>query len=424
MERRCDALAARLDEAGDTLTAAVAARSTASDPAAGRVRRATRPGRPGRDRPRRCTGSGPPPPTTGPGRPRRRGRPAGRRRRRPCAAPPTGYADADDAARRRLHRGGVMDALDRLAEPGLDLLRRVDTLLAGRRARRGTGSGRCCAGCGCCPATRCAASSTCTRRRWRLPGTRCAGSSGRTTTSAATLTDPVALVRAGRRGVRRRHAAALLAPPRRRGRRAWSGGWSRPPAYADALADWVEGSRARAGPGPGRRARARPRRSPWSPPRRPARRAPTGPVGPGVAAAAEIAARVLAVLCVAYDGAETLLRQWAPSLAESTWRSTGRTGAPGTAGPTRVGRLSRSVRRRKPRAGAAASRIRAGGAGHRRRRRGLPLHPPQVCLHSTPPGPRLSPAAVADSTVRASEQRHDGMARQSVESTIMDGSGA
>ncbi|MGC1210091.1 MAG: hypothetical protein WA890_02330, partial [Micromonospora sp.] len=40
----------------------------------------------------------------------------------------------------------------------------------------------------------------------------------------------------------------------------------------------------------------------------------------GALAAAEIAARVLTVLGVAYDGAETLLRQWSPSLAEATWR--------------------------------------------------------------------------------------------------------
>ncbi|MEV6709672.1 hypothetical protein AB0M60_28365, partial [Micromonospora wenchangensis] len=50
---------------------------------------------------------------------------------------------------------------------------------------------------------------------------------------------------------------------------------------------------------------------------------------------AEIATRVLSVLGVAYDGAETLLRQWSPSLAESTWRPTG--GPSYHGGPVRIG---------------------------------------------------------------------------------------
>ena len=88
--------------------------------------------------------------------------------------------------------------------------------------------------------------------------------------------------------------------------------------YADALADWVEGSRLAVA-----RALAEVLGSTEAVPG-PARRPP--PV-PGTArrvrtAAAEIATRVLSVLGVAYDGAETLLRQWTPSLAESTWRST------------------------------------------------------------------------------------------------------
>ncbi|PWU59379.1 hypothetical protein DLE60_16675, partial [Micromonospora globispora] len=65
-------------------------------------------------------------------------------------------------------------------------------------------------------------------------------------------------------------------------------------------------------------------------------RSPRGDGSAGALAAAEIAARVLAVLGVAYDGAETLLRQWSPSLAETTWRE--RTpSAPRYDAPTRIG---------------------------------------------------------------------------------------
>ncbi|MFF5172782.1 hypothetical protein ACFY3U_09125 [Micromonospora sp. NPDC000089] len=89
--------------------------------------------------------------------------------------------------------------------------------------------------------------------------------------------------------------------------------------YADALAHWVEGSRlavARVlaevlGSAEAVRVRAE---------------SPAGAL-----AAAEIATRVLAVLGVAYDGAETLLREWSPSLGESTWR-------PPTGGPAHHGR--------------------------------------------------------------------------------------
>jgi hypothetical protein len=56
----------------------------------------------------------------------------------------------------------------------------------------------------------------------------------------------------------------------------------------------------------------------------------------GALAAAEIAIRVLGVLGAAYDGAETLLRQWAPSLTETTWRDRTSTG-PRYGGATRIG---------------------------------------------------------------------------------------
>src|SRR5690606_37908905 len=89
--------------------------------------------------------------------------------------------------------------------------------------------------------------------------------------------------------------------------------------YADALADWVEGSRRALA-----RALADVLGSTEAVAVVAATSVPLAVSAPRASAgseAAEIAARVLAVLCVAYDGAETILRQWGPSLAESRWRT-------------------------------------------------------------------------------------------------------
>ncbi|MFC0005052.1 hypothetical protein [Micromonospora siamensis] len=207
-----------------------------------------------------------------------------------------------------------MDALDRLAEPGLDLLRRVDTLLAAGAPE----------GHQVWPLL---------RRMQVLPGDALrafldlhpaplasAGHAVRRLVrgyddAGAALTDP-GLWSGPAAGAYDQARSALLrhldeGPESLVGRLEATAG------YADALAEWVQGSRlavarvlgdvlgcteavavvaATSGGGA----------------------TPSG--GAGVAEAAEIAARVLAVLGVAYDGAETLLRQWSPSLAESTWR--------------------------------------------------------------------------------------------------------
>ncbi|WDZ86405.1 hypothetical protein [Micromonospora cathayae] len=248
-----------------------------------------------------------------------------------------------------------MDRLDRLAEPGLDLLGRVDTLLGA-----GVPEGH--------PVW------PLLRRMRALPGD-----------AVRTFLDvhPAPLAGAGH-GVRQLvrgydEVCAALAD-----QHAWSG----PAAtaygevratlqrhldegpdslvgrlestagYADALADWVDRTRLSLARtlaevlgsaeavtvvvATGERAGQGTRDGRWA----------TGPAGGGSArfdqpaggaqagalAAAEIAARVLAVLSAAYDGAETLLRQWAPSLAETPWRPrpAGGSGGPGGSGTTRV----------------------------------------------------------------------------------------
>ncbi|MET8120501.1 hypothetical protein [Micromonospora sp. NPDC005291] len=225
-----------------------------------------------------------------------------------------------------------MDALDRLAEPGLDLLRRVDTLIAagvpeGHRVwpllrRMQVLPGNAVRGFLDLHPAPLAGAGHAVRRLVR----------GYDDVSAA-LTDgvlwsgPAATAYGQQRAALLRHLDE--GPDSLVGRLESTAG------YADALADWVEGSRlalARTLADVLRSAEAvavvsatatgvltRP-----------------GPVGPGVADAAEIAARVLAVLCVAYDGAETLLRQWAPSLAEAAWRPSV-DGRPRYDQPTRVG---------------------------------------------------------------------------------------
>ncbi|MFG1838756.1 hypothetical protein [Micromonospora sp. NPDC049175] len=225
-----------------------------------------------------------------------------------------------------------MDALDRLAEPGLDLLRRVDRLIAA-----GVGEGH--------------RVWPLLRRMQVLPGDAVRGFldlhpaplagaghavrrlvRGYDDVSAA-LTDPVLWSGPAATAYGQQRAALLRhldeGPDSLVGRLESTAG------YADALADWVEGSRlalARTLADVLRSAEAvavvaATATGPSTGP---------GPLGPGVADAAEIAARVLAVLCVAYDGAETLLRQWAPSLAETAWRPPA-DGRPHYDQPTRVG---------------------------------------------------------------------------------------
>ncbi|MFC0507628.1 hypothetical protein [Micromonospora costi] len=218
-----------------------------------------------------------------------------------------------------------MDALDRLAEPGLDLLRRVDTLLAAGAPE----------GHRVWPLL---------RRMQVLPGEAVrafldlrpeplagAGHTVRRLVRgyddvSATLADPVLWSGPGAEAYGQTRTALLHhldeGPESLVGRLESTAG------YADALADWVEGSRlalARALADVLRSAEAVAVVAATSLPAGGASRPASG--GPRVEAA-EIAARVLAVLCVAYDGAETLVRQWAPSLAESPWR-------PAVAGRTR-----------------------------------------------------------------------------------------
>ncbi len=221
-----------------------------------------------------------------------------------------------------------MDALDRLAEPGLDLLARVDTLLAAGAPE----------GHRLWPLL---------RRMQVLPG---AAVREFLDLHPAPLTGAGHAVRRLVRGYD--DTCALLgdrspgpAPPRRRttrraqhcsgtwtrGRRAWSGGWSR---RRVTRTRWPAGWRAAGSRWPARwpRCWVRPRRSPCT--RRPGPASSAGPAG--ASAAAEIATRILGVLGVAYDGAETLLRQWGPSLAETVWRDRPAV-APHYGGTTRIG---------------------------------------------------------------------------------------
>jgi hypothetical protein len=205
-----------------------------------------------------------------------------------------------------------MDALDRLAEPGLDLLDRVDTLLAG-----GAPDGH--------------RLWPLLRRMRVLPGDAVRGfldlhpaplvGAGHAVRAlvrgydeaSRALTDPVAWSGPAASAYDRSRAALLRhldeGPESLVGRLESTAG------YADALADWVEGSR---------RALARALADVLGSAEAVRVRAATAPGaqagGAELRAAADIAHRVLAALGVAYDGAETLLRQWSPSLAETTWR--------------------------------------------------------------------------------------------------------
>ncbi|WP_433389314.1 hypothetical protein [Micromonospora sp. KLBMP9576] len=227
-----------------------------------------------------------------------------------------------------------MDALDRLAEPGLDLLRRVDTLLAAgapeghrvwpllRRMRVLPGEAvRHFLDLHPAPL---AAAGRATRRL--MPGY---------DDVCAALTDPV--LWSGPAASSYGQARAVLLRHLDEGPDSLVGRLESTAGYADALADWVEGSRLALA-----RALADVVRSAEAVRVVAAMAAPGGgrghgeAAGPGATEAAEIAARVLAVLSVAYDGAETLLRQWAPSLAESRWRAPAAE-RPRYDTPTRVG---------------------------------------------------------------------------------------
>lgn len=221
-----------------------------------------------------------------------------------------------------------MDALDRLAEPGLDLLRRVDHLLAA-----GVPEGH--------------QLWPLLRRMQVLPGDALrafldlhpaplatAGHAVRRLVrgyddACATLTDPG--LWAGPAASAYDEARAALLRHLDEGPESLVGRLESTAGYADALAHWVEGSRLAVARvlaevlGSAEAVRVL------------AATAPGGNSATGTGAAAEIATRVLSVLGVAYDGAETLLRQWSPSLAESTGRAS--TGGPVRYdGVTRVGR--------------------------------------------------------------------------------------
>ncbi|RGC68319.1 hypothetical protein C5N14_13895 [Micromonospora sp. MW-13] len=219
-----------------------------------------------------------------------------------------------------------MDALDRLAEPGLDLLGRVDTLLAGGAPE----------GHRLWPLL---------RRMQVLPGEAVRGfldlhpaplaDAGHAVRGLVReydkvchlLTDPAAW--SGPAASAYDQARSALLRHLDEGPESLVGRLESTAGYADALADWVEGSRlalARALAdvlGSAEAVRVRVATAPG---------AEAGTVGP--LAAADVAYRVLSVLGVAYDGAETLLRQWSPSLAETTWRGP-------AGGPTRYDTVTR-----------------------------------------------------------------------------------
>ncbi|MFI7426057.1 hypothetical protein ACIBPB_03640 [Micromonospora sp. NPDC049836] len=221
-----------------------------------------------------------------------------------------------------------MDALDRLAEPGLDLLGRVDTLLAA-----GVPEGH--------------RLWPLLRRMQVLPGAAVrefldlhpapltgAGHAVRRLVrgyddTCAMLADPVAW--SGPAAGAYDEARAALLRHLDEGPESLVGRLESTAGYADALADWVEGSRLTLA-----RALADVLRSAEAVTVHAATRAGADTGRLGAHAAAEIAVRVLGVLGVAYDGAETLLRQWAPSLAETTWREQA-TGPYRHGGTTRIG---------------------------------------------------------------------------------------
>ncbi|MEH1055951.1 hypothetical protein V6U89_12150 [Micromonospora sp. CPCC 206171] len=205
-----------------------------------------------------------------------------------------------------------MDALDRLAEPGLELLRRVDHLLVAgapeghrlwpllRRMQVLPGDAlRAFLDLHPAPLT---TAGHAVRRLVRGYDDACAA-----------LTDPG--LWSGPAAAAYDEARSALLRHLDEGPESLVGRIESTAGYADALAHWVEGSRLAVA-----RALAEVLGSTEAV-RVLAATASGGDPASGTGAAAEIATRVLAVLGVAYDGAETLLRQWSPSLAESTWRA-------------------------------------------------------------------------------------------------------
>ncbi|PTA48115.1 hypothetical protein [Micromonospora sp. RP3T] len=221
-----------------------------------------------------------------------------------------------------------MDALDRLAEPGLDLLTRVDALLAAGAPE----------GHRLWPLL---------RRMQVLPGVAVrefldlhpapltgAGHAVRRLVrgyddTCAVLTDPVAW--SGSAASAYDEARTALLRHLDEGPESLVGRLESTAGYADALAGWVESSRAALA-----RALAEVVGSAEAVAVHAASRPGVEPGPVGASAAAEIATRVLGVLGVAYDGAETLLRQWGPSLTETTWRDRA-VSAPRYGGTTRIG---------------------------------------------------------------------------------------
>ena len=221
-----------------------------------------------------------------------------------------------------------MDALDRLAEPALDLLARVDALLAAGAPE----------GHRLWPLL---------RRMQVLPGDAVrqfldlhpapltgAGHAVRRLVrgyddTCAMLTDPVAW--SGAAATAYDEARAALLRHLDEGPESLVGRLESTAGYADALADWVEGSRLALA-----RALADVLGSAEAVTVHAATRPGVDAGRAGALAAAALAPRVLGVLGAAYDGAETLLRQWAPSLAETTWRDRATT-APRYGGTTRIG---------------------------------------------------------------------------------------
>ncbi|GIJ76035.1 hypothetical protein SAMN05443287_106162 [Micromonospora phaseoli] len=231
-----------------------------------------------------------------------------------------------------------MDALDRLAEPGVELLHRVDTLLAagapeGHRVwpllrRMQVLPGEALRSFLDLRAAPLATAGHAVRRHVHGYDHACAA-----------LTDPI--LWSGSAALAYSQSRATLLRHLDEGPESLVGRLEATAGYADALADWVEGSRlavARALAEVIGSAEAVAVVAATS-----VSRASTdaGPSSPGRIAAAEVGARVLAVLCVAYDGAENLLRQWSPSLAESPWRPAGARFRPDPGGGTPGGRTTR-----------------------------------------------------------------------------------
>lgn len=206
-----------------------------------------------------------------------------------------------------------MDELDRLAEAGGDLLQRVDTLLARGGAPddhrvwpllRGIGAlpGAAFESFAALRPTPLAAAGHAVRQHIRRYDDACATLTAQvhwsgTAASAFTV------------------ARTALVSHLDQGPESLVGRLESTAGYADALADWVDRSRLALA-----RILAEVLGSAEAVTVVGAYRSDE-PVSPREAyAAAEIAARVLAALSVAYDGAERLLRQWSPSLAESAYR--------------------------------------------------------------------------------------------------------